>query len=603
MTPRPLHVLVLYWSPGGTLDGVRPAIRHHLQFLESSPARHRVSYWNVGNPSPAWLGWLGWLAWDAVVLHTTALGLRWSAHFAAAKWRLRWLGRLRCPVVALPQDEYDHCHVLDDWLFELGASVVCTNFGEDARALFYPLMQGRAAFRPCFTGYLDEATARGVAPRLTPAAARPLDLVYRAAHLPYWFGSQGQLKHRISARVAPRAEALGLRCDLSTRPQDTFTSDAWFDFLASSRAVLGCESGSSVLDRRGEMQARVYWLLAQNPGATFEEVAARMPAGWDDYHFLAVGPRHFEAVLTRTCQVLVEGEYDGVLKPHVHYLPLRRDLGNLDEVLHQVKDAALLDRLTARAYEDVCLSGRYTYRALAGLVEGVVPRRRLWTGWPRHPGAAVRLALVVPAGAAVVAGPVARAAGLVLGAAWQRVRFVYGRAAEEAGKLARCLGLVLGSRACRCAWRKGLLTGALWKTGAAVPLFKDLAKLAVLGKHLRVVPGKPGVPHVLPRVEAGGRKLVFVSVPAGAAPPGPGPDPGALERALGGAPYDIWWDHSRVGTYLRYPLRRKRGTRLYLGGDGVHHFAALGELARHRPDLVRRLLREVLNPTGGVRAA
>ena len=40
-----------------------------------------------------------------------------------------------------------------------------------------------------------------------------------------------------------------------------------------------------------------------------------MPSGWDSYAFFAISPRHLEAVITKTAQVLVEGRYSGVLEP------------------------------------------------------------------------------------------------------------------------------------------------------------------------------------------------------------------------------------------------------------------------------------------------
>jgi len=101
----------------------------------------------------------------------------------------------------------------------------------------------------------------------------------------------------------------------------------------SGRAVIGAESGSSVLDARGEIQRRIGRLLAEQPGLSFEEVDAQMPDGWDSYAFFAMSPRHLEAVITKTAQVLVEGRYSGVLEPGRHYIPLRRDLANLDEAL------------------------------------------------------------------------------------------------------------------------------------------------------------------------------------------------------------------------------------------------------------------------------
>ena len=114
----------------------------------------------------------------------------------------------------------------------------------------------------------------------------------------------------------------------------------------------------------------------------FAEVARRLPAGWDDHRFFAIGPRHLEAALTGTAQILVEGEYDGVLEPGRHYLPVRADLSDLGDVLAQTAEPEALQPVATRAYDDICLSGRYSYRRLADTIDaalhehGAVGRRR-----------------------------------------------------------------------------------------------------------------------------------------------------------------------------------------------------------------------------------
>jgi hypothetical protein len=237
-------VLVLYWHPVGT--PIRAAIYHHLHTLDHGSRRHEVWYVNTFRPSPHWLRYM---PVDCVILHTTLLCLRWSEFFEGIRRDLVWLSDLSCPKIALPQDEYDHSELLNEWLVELGVSDVFSVFEGPNRDLLYQRLGGRAAFHKCFTGYVDEATACEVSKKLVPISARPLDVVYRASQLPYWFGSQGQLKDRIGAVVLERALDRGLRTDISTRVEDTILRERWFDFLMSGRTVLGCESGSSVLDR------------------------------------------------------------------------------------------------------------------------------------------------------------------------------------------------------------------------------------------------------------------------------------------------------------------------------------------------------------------
>lgn len=362
------HILVLYYFPGRP-ENMRAAIRHHLTALNNAEKPRKVWYVNAAHPVPRHVRRT---RFRAIVLHTTFLCMRWSHLFPFWKWHMRWINDKDCLKIALPQDEYDHSEVLDEWLEEMGVQVVFSNFPVECHETLYPRSHRRARILHAFTGFIDEDAARAVAPHIRPIAQRPLDIVYRAFNLPYWFGSHGQRKSSIATDVLERIKGLGLAADISTRPEDVIVGDAWFDFMASGRCVIGCESGSSVLDRRGEMQGRIRSLLAHNPDLSFDEVSALMPDGWDSYRFFAISPRHFEAVITKTAQILVEGTYDGVFKPDRHYIPLRQDLSNMDEVVEKVRDHDYLQRLVDTAYQEIYLVGRYSYKQFAMRLEAVL---------------------------------------------------------------------------------------------------------------------------------------------------------------------------------------------------------------------------------------
>ena len=367
----PRRVLVLYWTPRAS-GTIRAAIRHHLEAIKQGPSNHAVTFWNAFDGGGQLLR-RG--KYDAVILHTTLLCLRWFDNFPQWRRRLSWLNDLDCLKIAMPQDEYNHSQVLDEWLRDLGVDHVFSNFGADLRPLLYPYMSQHAKFQGAFTGYIDQNVATRLEGRLSTAAHRPVDVVYRATHPQYWFGSLGQLKYLIGERAQVEAASRGLSSDISTNTDDAILGDEWFDFLASGRVVVGCESGSSVLDRRGEMQASVKAYLREHRGATFDEVSDHMPQGWDSYRFAAVSPRHFEAVITKTCQVLISGRYDGVLVAGRHYLAVRPDFADLGDVLEAACDPAVASEFADRAYEEIYRSGKYTYRALAEQIDSVLESR------------------------------------------------------------------------------------------------------------------------------------------------------------------------------------------------------------------------------------
>jgi len=66
--------------------------------------------------------------------------------------------------------------------------------------------------------------------------------------------------------------------------------------------------------------------------------------------------------MTKTCQILVEGEYNGILKPYRHYIPIKKDFSDIDEALIMLKDKKYCQNMIDTAYEEIVQSGNYTYR-------------------------------------------------------------------------------------------------------------------------------------------------------------------------------------------------------------------------------------------------
>jgi hypothetical protein len=86
----------------------------------------------------------------------------------------------------------------------------------------------------------------------------------------------------------------------------------------------------------------------------------------------AISPRHLEACATRTAQILIEGEYIPDLRPDEHYLELRSDFRNVEDVLDRVASGEGRAEMAERARADVVDSGRYTYESFVRRIEEVI---------------------------------------------------------------------------------------------------------------------------------------------------------------------------------------------------------------------------------------
>jgi hypothetical protein len=241
------------------------------------------------------------------------------------------------------------------------------------------------------TGYVSDDLVQRSGELTRLDEARTIDVGYRARRLPYHMGRGAQEKHDIGVEFARRAEGLGLVLDIDTDERRRILGGGWYDFLASCRAVLGVEAGVSIFDLDGEAEVACTRLLAAEPNLSFDEVERRLLHRWEgNLPYRTVSPRHFEAAALRVCQILFDGHYSGVLEPMVHYIPLRKDFSNFDEVIALFRDRAFRERMTATAHRDLIASGRYSYgrfvhdfdaRLLArGLVPAITPAVRAAVG-------------------------------------------------------------------------------------------------------------------------------------------------------------------------------------------------------------------------------
>jgi hypothetical protein len=103
--------------------------------------------------------------------------------------------------------------------------------------------------------------------------------------------------------------------------------------------------------------------LAEHPQAEFEEVRDKFfPAQEGQIHVNQISPRCFEAAALRTAMILFEGNYSGILKPWQHYVPLKKDFSNIEEVVAAIKDAGLLQTIADRTYREIAMNPLYSYQ-------------------------------------------------------------------------------------------------------------------------------------------------------------------------------------------------------------------------------------------------
>jgi hypothetical protein len=369
-TNSALNIVVLYDESVVYIN----TVREHLESL-AWYSRHHIHYANAvyGVPLNFDLN-----LFDVVVIHySVRLPYPWhiSPAFSAAVRAYQGLKLL------FIQDEYDHPDIATAAINDLGIDVIFTCVPPKYQRTFYPGVRAAVEFCQVLTGYVspDLELIRDV----PPVAARRIAIGYRGRRLPYRYGMLGQEKVRIGQVMRDICRSRNIPHDIEWTEDKRFYGADWITFLASCRATLGTESGSNVIDRDGSLSAAIDKALADDPSLTFEQAFERFLRPYEGQVVMnQVSPRIFEAIALRTALVLFEGTYSNVVRPDVHFIPLQKDFGNVDEVLDKVRDDRYLEALTDRAYRDVILSGKYSYSAMVGQVDEVI-RGRLRASSPR----------------------------------------------------------------------------------------------------------------------------------------------------------------------------------------------------------------------------
>jgi hypothetical protein len=332
-------ILLLYDHP---LEPNAPTIMEHVDAF-ARHSRFDVSSVNtsLGFPSP-----LGELDFSVVLLHYSLFGI---APYKLDEYFERYLDRSEAYKVAFFQDEYQFCGERFAFLDRYRVDCVYTLLEPE----LWPQVYGAHTKVPklvyTIPGYVSEDLV-ALADRLTtPDDERAIDVGYRTRTLAPYVGRGGLEKVEIAHRFLERARGTDLVLDIGVDESTRIYGNAWFEFLADCRAVLGVEAGVSIFDVEDVVRAE--W-----------ERTGKVPPGWEDnIYYRTVSPRHFEAAALRVCQILYEGAYSGVLKPNVHYIPLAKDFSNFDEVVRRFQDPEVRRTLTDNAYRDLVASGRYSY--------------------------------------------------------------------------------------------------------------------------------------------------------------------------------------------------------------------------------------------------
>lgn len=192
------------------------------------------------------------------------------------------------------------------------------------------------------------------------SAARPVDIGFRGDLYAMAYALGDIERTTILQYFDHHAEQWGLKKDIAFV---RYPREEWNGFLNRCKGIIGAESGTYFLERDDHTRQAVINFMARKPRATFAEVYDRFFRGYlNPVSGKAISSRHFEPIGTRTCQLLLEGDYNGILKADEHYISIRKDFSNVADAIRRFKDQDYRMNLVKRVHEYVLSEHTYEQR-------------------------------------------------------------------------------------------------------------------------------------------------------------------------------------------------------------------------------------------------
>jgi hypothetical protein len=265
--------------------------------------------------------------------------------------------------IAFFQDEYQFCKQRFDFINRFSIDCIYTLLKPEHFPKVYSKYTKVKRIIYTIPGYVSDELIELGKKLCKPDEERKIDIGYRGRQLEFCMGKGAREKTDIASMFRKRSQDLGLRLDIKTDEDSRIYGEAWYEFVAKCRAVLGVEAGVSIFDLEDKVLIGCRRLLDENPKMSFDEISEKILHRWEgNIPYRTISPRHFEAAVLRVCQILFEGEYSGILKPMVHYIPLKKDFSNFKDVILLFNNPNVRKELVDNTYRDLVSSGQYTYR-------------------------------------------------------------------------------------------------------------------------------------------------------------------------------------------------------------------------------------------------
>tara|TARA_Y100001958_G_C21204561_1_gene530812 strand:- start:325 stop:1566 length:1242 start_codon:yes stop_codon:yes gene_type:complete len=264
--------------------------------------------------------------------------------------------------IAFFQDEYYHCKQRFDFIDDSNTSIIFTLLNQEYHSDTYLKYTKATDIHTTLAGYVDSNLIK-ISKRLRKDyGKRKYDIGYRARELPFYMGKGAQEKTDIAKFVIKNPKDLNV--NIKIKEEDRLYGEDWYVFLSECKATIGVEAGVSIFDINGKIRKEVEKRLIENPKIEFKELHDNFLFKYENnIPYRMISPRIFEAAAFKCLMILFEGDYNGLIKPNIHYLELKKDFSNYDEIIDILKNNQdYVNEIIENAYTDLIKSEKFSYK-------------------------------------------------------------------------------------------------------------------------------------------------------------------------------------------------------------------------------------------------
>ena len=295
-------VLLLHATP--IFDANAPTIGEHASaFAEYS--MYPVCSINVGLPPPRAMETI---EFSIIVIH-------YSAFMAMNKYYVDYVGSHKdSTVIAFYQDEMHNWDRRIAAIKKMNVREVYSCLEPKAHAQTYYKLTSVRTVHHCLTGYVADSLKTASLRHAIPFAKREIDVGYRSRPLPYYMGRGAQEKVDIATGFLENLSGYALTTDIKTGELDRIYGDDWHRFVANCKAMLGVESGVSIIDLDGSIEEECEKYVASYPDCNFRNLSDNVLSKYEDNIFYrTISPRAFECAAFKVVMIFFEGHYNNIL--------------------------------------------------------------------------------------------------------------------------------------------------------------------------------------------------------------------------------------------------------------------------------------------------